>query len=82
MDDSEYDDGGHSSVLDNIIDDEERERLCEAMQDLPQMDQAVVNLNRQGFTGQQIGEQLGLHQGTASRRLNKAIMLLRKRLES
>lgn len=77
----------HDTVADRFEDpgelDELRDRLAEALEELPDRMRSVLVLHDvQGFAHAEIGEMLGIPEGTARSDLHHARQRLRKRLEN
>lgn len=77
----------HDTVADRFTDpgesDELRQRLTDALQELPDRMRSVIVLHDvQGFAHAEIGEMLGIPEGTARSDLHHARQRLRKRLEN
>ncbi len=65
----------------NLIRDEVRIRVRQAIENLPMEQRSVIELRLQGFTGPEIAEKLGLHPATVRKRVSRALLQLRGLLE-
>ena len=72
----------HTSPLEDIIEDQRREALAEAIALLDEESQQILGLFNKGYTDAEIGEMLGLKRSTVQYRKTTLIEDLRKKLKN